>query len=532
MSPFEPLARFLSNHASQNIDETPLQFPWIVYSFVLISMFVVLPSKSATATNYYVSQTGNDTSQGTTQGSPWKTFGYAIPRLNPGDTLNLLDGTYTKSGNGSFLANCSSGAHNGTSVAHVTIQALNERQAFIRGDGSADSFEIANCSYWDVIGLHVESADSIVGNTFTGNVMNISSSSHITLRRNIVARNNRYGNTDTLLLYNTSNSLVEENEVYYFHRVGILNYGGSNNEIRRNYANSRGYGNISGGYPNGGTVYGIAVYSANYNTIENNIAENVAGCGFNNENTASNNKFLGNISGPNNSSCGFRTGPHAGQTQPTGNSWINNVAVRNPVVGFWNRGGNGTYDHDSAFGTSATTALFQSDTDEQIYPTYGHIVTNSTAQGALAGTAHVVVNTAGNAFRYDHDNTFSNATAYNPNSNITNPNTIKPTFGSCYLWVPDASPLKGAGSNSSDIGANIIFQYSGGVLTSNPLWDSTTGTPLFKGAIVAGLNDVPGSSLFDIANRLNINQNGCTFPTGTNVATDPAAPTGLTATVQ
>ena len=47
-----------------------------------------------------------------------------------------------------------------------------------------------------------------------------------------------------ILLQNTSNSLVEENEVYYFHRWGILIYGGSsNNEVRRNYVNGRGYDN-------------------------------------------------------------------------------------------------------------------------------------------------------------------------------------------------------------------------------------------------------------------------------------------------
>jgi len=61
--------------------------------------------------------------------------------------------------------------------------------------------------------------------------------------------------------------------------------------------------------------------------------------------------------------------------------------------------------------------------------------------------------------------------------------------------------------------ANILYQYQGGTLTSNKLWN-TDGSPVFTGAIVPGLNDVAGSSLFDIANRLNINKNGCAFPTG------------------
>ena len=84
------------------------------------------------------------------------------------------------------------------------------------------------------------------------------------------------------------------------------------------------------------------------------------------------------------------------------------------------------------------------------------------------------------------------------------------------------------------MGANIVFRYEGGASTGQPLWDPTTGAPLYKGATVAGVNDVAGSSLFDIANRLNINKNGCALPTtgGTNVASAPSAPTGLTATVQ
>ena len=34
------------------------------------------------------------------------------------------------------------------------------------------------------------------------------------------------------------------------------------------------------------------------------------------------------------------------------------------------------------------------------------------------------------------------------------------------------------------------------------------------GALIAGLNDVPGQSLFDVHNRLNVNTNGCLFPAG------------------
>ena len=297
--------------------------------FVLFSSAPLLLTVTAAATNFYMSPSGSDSSAGTTQGAPWKTFAHAIPNLNPGDTLNLVNGTYSPgNGNGLPVINCSSGAHNGTSSSPITVQAVNERQAFVAGTGATDTLLIANCSYWNIVGLHLESADLNVGDTSKGNVVQVIGSSHITLRRNLVARNNRFGNTDVILLYNgTNNSLLEENEIYSFHRWGILLYTSSNNEVRRNYANQMGWGNISGGYPNGGTVFGIGAYNnSNNNKFENNIVENVQGAGFNIEDTASNNTFLGNISGPN-LTYGTRIGPHGGDAQPTGNSFVNHVIV-------------------------------------------------------------------------------------------------------------------------------------------------------------------------------------------------------------
>ncbi len=89
-----------------------------------------------------------------------------------------------------------------------------------------------------------------------------------------------------------------------------------------------------------------------------------------------------------------------------------------------------------------------------------------------------------------------------------------PGFGPCRLWCPDGAACKGAASDGSDLGATILYRYENGKLTGNPLWDRETGAFLGAGAIVAGLNDVPGSSLFDVPKRLNVNQNGCRFPSG------------------
>jgi hypothetical protein len=99
-----------------------------------------------------------------------------------------------------------------------------------------------------------------------------------------------------------------------------------------------------------------------------------------------------------------------------------------------------------------------------------------------------------------------------------------PGFGACRLWCPDGAACKDAASDGGDLGATVLYKYQDGALTKEPLWDASTGAFLGAGAIVAGLNDVPGASLFDIATRLNVNRNGCAFPAGYGPAAGAAAP--------
>ena len=73
--------------------------------------------------------------------------------------------------------------------------------------------------------------------------------------------------------------------------------------------------------------------------------------------------------------------------------------------------------------------------------------------------------------------------------------------------------MKVAGVGGADIGANVLYRYHNGSLTNQPLWDPVTGA-FPHGAIVAGVNDIAGSSAFDVHKRLNVNTNGCPFPSG------------------
>jgi hypothetical protein len=133
-----------------------------------------------------------------------------------------------------------------------------------------------------------------------------------------------------------------------------------------------------------------------------------------------------------------------------------------------------------------------------------------------SGMGFSISNVAVNPWSVRNSNSYSNSMNYYPASAVSNyRNSLSqdPQLGQCKLWIPDNSPMKGAGAGGTDIGANVLYAYENGDLTNKPLWDKNAGQFLYAGAIVPGVNDVQGRSLFDIQERLNIGAaNGCDFP--------------------
>ncbi len=126
----------------------------------------------------------------------------------------------------------------------------------------------------------------------------------------------------------------------------------------------------------------------------------------------------------------------------------------------------------------------------------------------------------------DHVLAFGSRDDFSPRTDdphVKNAAVSDPGFGACRLWCPDGAACKGAASDGGDLGATVLYKYENGVLTKEPLWDPSTGAFLGAGAIVPGVNDVAGASLFDIANRLNVNRNGCAFPAGYAASGGPRA---------
>ena len=272
---------------------------------------------------------------------------------------------------------------------------------------------------------------------------------------------------------NISNSLIEENECYDNYRHCFVLFGGSaNNEVRRNYANSRGYWNFGSGYCGGcKDTAGFMNYGGQSNIFENNISEGEPE-GHNNEPVtggaiAQNNTFLGEIS-LNDDSC-FRSSVHSANDNSRNINWSNSVCITPTNNGLWSRSSTNTrFDHLSIFGSSSrpngggVTCDKDASGGTPPFTCYGNSVAIT---GMSAGTAFLLA--GGATGTIDYLPSFGNASIGGPT--ITHLITVNPSFGSCYLWVPAASPLKGAGSDGTDLGRRVIFRYEGGGLTAEPL---------------------------------------------------------------
>lgn len=505
--------------------------------FIFLGLVAGIEPVQATA--YFISPSGNDSNTGT-QTSPWKTFRFAIFKLVPGDTLILLDGTYDNSNSGlPIFKNI-----NGTAEKPITIKALNERQAHIHNDGTKVSVSGTNCSYLIFEGLQasgIDNPDSRIPGT--GGAFDFRNSHHLIFKRLLLHHNNRYSNSHLLTLIWVTDSLVEESEFYYFHRHAVMTKPGSRNTFRRLYCHSRGYGNIPGGYQNGHGPQGgdvcVSLYPGDNTIVENSIADATTGSVFDIQASgptpADNNRFLGNISLNTGYGAVIKARPEPGATalgMPKNNTVTNFVAIGVEKVGIYLRGvRNQRCDHCMLINNLSNAGLVVD--VEAVAPgdgTYSFFTENSLS--ISNGGPGFKIAPEIQTWSVVHANSLGNRVNYVPSSgeNYDINESVDPAIGRCRVWIPDNSPMKGAGTNGKDIGANILYRYQDGILTDVPLWNPSTGE-FPHGALVKGLNDVAGQSLFDVQKRLNVNSNGCTFPVGYGKGDpdgkSPAQPTGL-----
>ncbi len=485
----------------------------------------------------YISPSGSDVDPGTKE-QPWRTWAQALGALQPGDTLTARDGTYNlDSGTGYLLADCDVGAticgglacQNGTEEQPILIRAENARRAFFQWQvGVQEStIVVGNCSHWTLDGFHTANGDHDDGTNSTGAALLIENANRIVIRSFLATNGNRYRNAPVLYLKDSVGILVEDSEVYDFHRRGIWMLRVQDSTLRRNYFNSRNTNDIVGGFPsNCPTVgdRGISSHASAGLIIENNVVENVCkgieiradvgiGARGGDEHLVVGNIVLGAIEE------GYKLLGECGGQDPctdpaviaSDNRFVNNVAV-DTETGFESGGGqNNVFEHSTTINHSRNGFLMERNS-VSLGMTSSAFIENSLAfGGGIDGFEIADQDSWGATFV----NSFGHGNNYNAHDNVddnlfSNFTEVDPQFGECRVYVPIASPMAGAGKDGADIGANVIFRYEEGVVTSVPLWNESDGS-FPCGLVRSGINDGP-SDCSTVHQRLNVGTNQCPLP--------------------
>lgn len=478
----------------------------MIQALITVVLFAFLQGEAWSATRY-IAPSGSDANNGQTTSTPWQTWTHALANTACGDILIARDGTYTTVTNGTPIISkvCTVGSP-------YTIRAENERMAHLSSNGSNYAMRTLNAAYIVLEGLRFSMVD-LAGSSFS--TVQFRLSNHITMRRGLAVGNNRYGNTHVVELWDTDDSLVEESEAHLFHRHGFIIEHGVRNVFRRNYCHPHLRADIAGGYASATPTSGencFIIYPGDDNVIENNIAEGFQLKGYAAEatNNADRNLFLGNIAigAQRGLQLDSRVGTGA-QFMPKDNTIRDHVSIDPTIVGFYLRGTKNTQVINSmSLGTgSGSVSGFIADLPPTAQGDGAPSVffTNTLAHdmgtnGYNIGASHLSDGTNVDAF--------SNGTNYASDYAWTSKFTTDPQLGTCKVWRPDGSAAK-----TNNWGADILFRYIDGAITTTPLWDPTVGE-FPHGAIIAGVNDTPGESVATVHTRLNVNTGGCSFPAG------------------
>ncbi len=126
--------------------------------YLLLLIAICLTFMNAFATDYYVSAlSGSDSNNGLSTTTAFKTIQKAADKTNPGDVVNVMDGTYSPvSYNGGTLLNIT---RSGTEGHDIVFKAMsgNSPKLFIPGDMSYQIWEavIIDASYIVFAGMEV-----------------------------------------------------------------------------------------------------------------------------------------------------------------------------------------------------------------------------------------------------------------------------------------------------------------------------------------------------------------------------------------
>jgi hypothetical protein len=454
-------------------------------------------------TPYYMSPDGSDDASGQTPETAMKSFNRVIPSIFQGKALVLLDGTYEPTTTGMLQAACvgrNPNANNGASDQPIVVVAQNERMAVLQSDGQESAVSIVGCNHWVVQGLTATSKNAPVdgGTLFNApHTVSVVNAQYVDLRRMLVQGNNAVYASAGMSLYNASYGHVVESEIYDFVNDGLSVNGPAQAgpvEVERVYINPRVYAGTPG-------QHGVGCYGGTV-LLENVVTEG-ASTGFY-ELT-----FTGALSVSLLGSLAL--GTPQGLDVRLGFLFVRDFAAINGADA-GQTGMSLTVNADAGAGASIFNVSLFHTGGAQLGSGGGTVVNLDSAEGY--GTGINVL--APTAWRIESSNSFApipyapplDAGPYQQCANADPAIDVAPL---CLVYVPPGSPMFDAGADGS-IGANIVYRYEDGGLTTTGLWACHTFP---CGALSPGINDqVDAGTCSNLAARLNLGEGGCPLPDG------------------
>lgn len=446
-----------------------------ISKYIFIILFLFIFANQCYATNFYIKPNGSDSADGLSINNAWKSFNKALgPNgINCGDTLYIENGIYNSNNqyNNSYLIYLTKPC---TSGNQLTLKASNDGQATIDGETARQPIKVTDSA------VHINIEGLIFRNSNKDVVQVAGSATNINFRR-CSAYHAGYGNYSLFIAHGNATYILFEDCVASQKYSGSLTgdsgrYGfilfnsASNSTVRRCYVK---YFSHAGG---GGPCAPFSGYASNHNTFENNVADVIeatgeCGGGYGERywinipsiySEASYHSLYGNI-GISNGNWTVSYFGNVGLPQ-TNILWKNNVFYNWGQGFLHDESDNGFYENNTLYiGNNPGYYIYGTKSDV-ILKNSSFIGGNNTLKDIVAGMSHSYNNI------YNSFNCYSGTAAgTGENCNTLNPNYDTTTYGKgAYLMVP--AVLQGKGENGSNIGAEVLYRYQNGGLTSTPLW--------------------------------------------------------------
>jgi parallel beta-helix repeat protein len=431
------------------------QWVYIFLLFLLtgVTMPPTLPAASAQQCDYYASPDGNG--DGLSESSPFKMGDFLSMSESAiqGKVLCLLDGTYYDSLNLSL---------SGTASQPITIRALHDGEVTIDGEGIRKPMHLTRDASYIIV-------EGIVFKNSSGTIVYIKGNHNVFRRCSAYYGPDGFNSAGFLIDEGTDN-LIEDCVAGSVGRHLFESWSddgrSTNNTFRRCFAVGR--------MPDQSGIFsrsGFNIYGGSDDIIENGIvwggteyaAISIHSQKYEETYQCRNNKVLGSImigSGKSGADPdpGLGLLVHSGDEdlgqENARDNYIRDCIVygNNYGIRITSRVDNTRVENCSVIDNSQYG--FSSENASDIIRN-SLVLNNQSAYSSVDGS-------------FSYLNFYGNSNRNNPPNSCQNCSTVNP--GNISLTIPDSSPMKGAGENGSDIGANICYRYENGTLTDVPLW--------------------------------------------------------------